>query len=97
MLDLAVQPDERALAVALRLRTEQLERALRQQRPERLAVLVDQRLEVLDVASGERVRDHGARGCDSHGRIDLPAAFLVDVLDDRHDLAQTLHRPRIIA
>ena len=70
---------------------------VRQERPERLAVLVDQRLEVLDVPAGERVRDDGARGGDARRWIDLPAAFLVDILDDRDDLAQTLHRPRIIA
>ena len=96
VLDLAVEADERALAVALDLAAEQLERALGQQRPERLAVLVDQRLEILDVAPGERVRDHGAGSDHPHRRIDRAAPLLVDVLDDGDDLPQPLHRPRII-
>ncbi len=71
VLDLAVEPDECPLAVALRLAVEELERTRRQECPERLAVLLDQRLEVFDVArrTGWRPRrppprcGPGARPC----------------------------------
>ena len=97
VLDLSVEPDERALAVALRLAAEQLERALREQRPERLAVLRRSaargpRRSARRTGSRRRRRRRRSAPADRP-----PAAFLVDVLDDRDHLAQTLHRPRIIA
>ena len=94
MLDVAVQADERALADALRRRAEKLERALGEEFAERLAEPVDQRLEVCDEASGERVLDDGARGHHPCRGLDRLAALAHDVLDKRHDLAEPVGRHR---
>ena len=94
VLDVAVEADERALADALRRRAEKLERALGEELAERLAVAVDQRLEVGDEASGERVLDDGARGHHPRRGLDRLAALAHDVLDDRDDLAEPVERHR---
>ena len=95
VLDVAVEPDERALADPLgRTRRGAPSARSRQERPERLAVALDERLEVRDVAAGERVRDDGAGGDETRRRLDRLAALAHDVLDDRHDLAQTVERHR---
>ena len=60
--------------------------------PEGLAVAVDQRLQVGDEASRERVRDDGARGDHPRHGLDRLAPLAHDVLDDRDDLAEPVER-----
>ena len=92
MLHVAVEADERALADAFRRRAEERERPLDEQLPERLAVAVDQRLEIGDVPAGERVLDDGARRDQPRRGQHRLAALPLDVLDDRDHLAQTVER-----
>jgi len=70
VLHVSVEPDKRTFAIRLRLGPEQLERALRQQRAQRLAEEVDQRLEIIDEAAGERVLDDRPGGGDPRPRLD---------------------------
>ena len=62
------------------------------QLPERLAVAVDQRLEIDDVPAGERVLDDGARRDQPRRGHHRLSALALDVLDDRDHLAQTVER-----
>ena len=89
VLHFAVLADQRRLAVTLRLRAldaERRDRALAEQLAEFLPGL-DQRREVLDIAAGERIVDHGERGGAPHRRRNLAAHLGQRLVDHRHDLA----------
>src|SRR5262245_25226187 len=87
VLHVAVEPDQRALAHSLCRRTEERQRALREQLAEGLAVAVDQRLEIVDESACERVFDDRAGGDHPGRRSDRPPALPLDVLDDRDHLS----------
>ncbi len=96
MFEFAVLADSRRLAVALdpaALDAERGDRALRQQAAEFLAD-VHQVAEILDVAAGERIGDHGDRRRPPGRRIDRPSHFGQRLVDEDRDLADLrLHAP----
>src|SRR5262245_22877827 len=92
VLHLAVEADERSLAVGLGVAAERGERACDEQAAEGLAVGVDERREILDETAGERVLDHRRGGGDHEWRLDRPASVGVYLLDDRDELADPVQR-----
>ena len=91
VLVLAVQADDRRLAVALDGSPQRLHRPLPEQRAERLPRL-DQGREVVRKPSRERVLDDGHRRRLADRLRDLPPAVCPDFFDDRDELAD-LHGP----
>ena len=89
MLELAVFADRGRLAIALRLGAvdaERRDRPLRQQFAEFLADR-DQRREVLDIAAGKGIFDHGDRRRAPGRRRDCLAHLQMGLFDHRDDLA----------
>src|ERR1700722_9897391 len=89
VLQFAVLADGRRLAVAFRGRSldaERCDRARREQGAKFLADL-DQRREVLDIAAGERVFDHGDRDRASRRRLYSAIHLDARLLDDSDELA----------